>query len=90
MSVGSHLKAEHVTFLGTNVQRRATPEVTSVDVGSVSQKVTDDQVVVGRHGDLKSCLHTHGPGYRCSLLGPGIQVLVCPQFLVVYTRIHTI
>lgn len=59
MSGVSHLKAEDVTFLGTDVHRRATPKVTSVDVGSVSQKVLDDQVVVGGDGDLKGCLcHT--------------------------------
>lgn len=55
----SHLKAEGVTFLGTHVQRRATPEVTSVDVGSVTQKVPQDQVVVGRRGNLKSRLYAN-------------------------------
>lgn len=30
----------------------------SVDVGSVTQKVPHHQVIVGRRGDLKSCLHT--------------------------------
>lgn len=59
----SHLKAGEVTFLGTDVQRGATPKVPHVDIGSVSQKVLDDQVVVGGDGDLKGCLDPHGPGY---------------------------
>lgn len=59
----SHLKAGEVTFLGADVQRGATPKVPSVDVGSVGQKVLDDQVVVGGHSDLEGRLYPHGPGY---------------------------
>lgn len=57
-----------MTFVGTNVQRGATPEVTSVDAGSVRQEVPHDQVVVGRRGDLKSRLRTRTrtvPGQGC-------------------------
>lgn len=52
-----------MTFLGTDVQRRATPKVLSVDVGSVGQKVLDDQVVVGGDSDVKGRLCPRGPGY---------------------------
>lgn len=62
-SSGPYLKAGEMTFLGTDVQRRATPKVLSVDVGSVSQKVLDDQVVVDGDRDVKGCLYPHGPVY---------------------------
>lgn len=64
----SHLKAEGVAFLGAHVQRRATPEVMSVDVGPLTQEVPHDQVVVGRHGDLESCLHAHARTHTRSRL----------------------
>lgn len=53
-----YLKTKKVSFLGTHMQRGASPEVSGVDLRSVSQQVLDNQVLIGGRGYLKSGLRT--------------------------------
>lgn len=47
-----------MAFLGAHMQRRAPPQVPDVDLCSVTQKVGNDQVLIGGHRDLEGRLST--------------------------------
>lgn len=53
-----YLKTEKVAFLSTHMQRRASPEVSGVDLRSMCQQVLDNQVLIGGRCYLKSSLCT--------------------------------
>lgn len=58
LRVRFYLQTVEVAFLRTHVQRRATPQVPDVDLSSVSQKVTDDEVLISGSRDVQSRLQT--------------------------------
>lgn len=88
-SVESHLEAEKVSFLGAQVQRRASPVVPGVDLGPVGQQVADYQVLIGGGCNLKSRLRRRAEVHGLlgfPFAGRGVAVLLYLSVVLLHVQ----